>query len=193
MSLNPESMKPMAMVKVTTSLTIAPILQQVTCRFSPVCSKYTSLYARILFLTFVLENNHHIYVLENSVWDLNGRYNLAFEDNDDLKWVSVNGNNVTSMLVVGNINICFNTYKNFIILEFLWRQIRSSCITISSCRLPLWQCQQHFPDSYLAYVLRSPLPRHQPIYYPISVLCTVSFFGSLHLGDRECNLHAHNA
>lgn len=119
MSLNPESMKPMAMVKVTTSLTIAPILQQVTCRFSPVCSKYTSLYARILFLTFVLENNHHIYVLENSVWDLNGRYNLAFEDNDDLKWVSVNGNNVTSMLVVGNINICFNTYKNFIILEFL--------------------------------------------------------------------------
>ena len=80
---------------------------------------YTSLYARILFLTFVLENNHHIYILKNSVWDLNGRYNLAFEDNDDLKWVSVNGNNVTSMLVVGNINICFNTYKNFIILEFL--------------------------------------------------------------------------
>ena len=35
----------------------------------------------------------------------------------------------------------------------------------------MWQCQQHFPDSYLAYILKSPLPRHQPI---------LSYFHPLH-------------
>lgn len=40
-SLNPDLMNPMASVKVTTSQTIAPILQQVTRKFSPVCSKYS--------------------------------------------------------------------------------------------------------------------------------------------------------
>lgn len=40
-TLDPEQMKPMATVKVTTSQTITPMLQQVTRRFSPVRSKYS--------------------------------------------------------------------------------------------------------------------------------------------------------
>jgi hypothetical protein len=48
----------------------------------------------------VLENNRHIYVRENSIWDLKGRYAMAVEDDDDLDWVKVNGEDVTSMLVV---------------------------------------------------------------------------------------------
>ena len=43
-TLDPETMKPMASVKVTTTETLAPMLQQVTRRFSPVRSKYTLLY-----------------------------------------------------------------------------------------------------------------------------------------------------
>ena len=43
-ALSPEMMKPMATVKVITSETIAPMLQQVTHRFSPVRSKYSLLY-----------------------------------------------------------------------------------------------------------------------------------------------------
>ena len=42
--LDPKQMKPMATVKVTTSQTLAPMLQQVTRRFSPVRSKYTLKY-----------------------------------------------------------------------------------------------------------------------------------------------------
>lgn len=64
----------------------------------------------------VLENNRHIYVLENSAWDLKGRYNLAIEDNDDLDWVNVNGEDVTSVLVVMTIcvsNYLDDTYGNF--------------------------------------------------------------------------------
>ena len=52
-SLDPERMKPMATIKVTTSQTIALVLQQVSCCFSPVCSKYTTLYVEILFWVFV--------------------------------------------------------------------------------------------------------------------------------------------
>ena len=48
----------------------------------------------------VLENNRHIYVLENSVWDLKGRYNMAVEDDDEIDWVKVNGEDATSVLVV---------------------------------------------------------------------------------------------
>ena len=48
-SLDPERMKPMATVKVTTSQTIAPMLQQVSHRFSPVRSKYTTLYLENCF------------------------------------------------------------------------------------------------------------------------------------------------
>ena len=79
-TLDPEVMKPMATIKVVTSKTIVPMLQHVSRRFSPVRSKYTALYAKMLILVFVLENNHHIYILENSVWDLKGRFNMAVED-----------------------------------------------------------------------------------------------------------------
>lgn len=48
-TLVPEEMKPMATVKVVTSETIAPMLQQVSRRFSPVRSKYIMLYVEILF------------------------------------------------------------------------------------------------------------------------------------------------
>ena len=48
-TLEPAKMKPMATVKVTTSQTIAPMLLQVSRRFSPVRSKYVSLYIVILF------------------------------------------------------------------------------------------------------------------------------------------------
>jgi hypothetical protein len=50
----------------------------------------------------VLENNRHIYVLENSVWDLKGRYDMAVEDDDDLDWVNVNGEDVINVLMVSN-------------------------------------------------------------------------------------------
>jgi hypothetical protein len=39
------------------------------------------------YLAIVLENNHHIYVLENSIWDLKGWYNMAIEDDDNLDWL----------------------------------------------------------------------------------------------------------
>ena len=50
----------------------------------------------------MLENNHHIYVLENSVWDLKGWYDMAVEDDDDLDWVKVKDEDVTSVLVVSS-------------------------------------------------------------------------------------------
>jgi hypothetical protein len=51
-TLDHELMKPMATVKVLTSQTIAPMLQQVTRRFSPVRSKYTfTYYVEVLILS----------------------------------------------------------------------------------------------------------------------------------------------
>ena len=50
----------------------------------------------------MLENNRHIYVRENSVWDLKGRYDMAVEDDDELTWVKVDGEDVTNILVVSN-------------------------------------------------------------------------------------------
>jgi hypothetical protein len=70
----------------------------------------------------VLENNRHIYVLENSIWDLKGRYDMAVEDDDDLDWVKVDGEDVTRMLVVSNY-----LYSILIVIfffsEFLRRRI----------------------------------------------------------------------
>ena len=48
-TLDPEEMKPMTTVKVMTSQTIAPLLKQVTRRYSPIRSKYAPLYVEILF------------------------------------------------------------------------------------------------------------------------------------------------
>ena len=116
-TLDPEQMKPMATVKVTTSQSIAPMLQQVTHQFSPVRSKYTlNIMLKFFFLTFVLENNRHIYVLENSVWDLKGRYDMAVEEDDDLDWVKVNDENVVCMLVVCNY------FVSMLILTFFFSQ-----------------------------------------------------------------------
>ena len=50
----------------------------------------------------MLENNRHIYVLENSVWDLKGQYNMVVEDDDDLEWVEVKDENVMSVLMASN-------------------------------------------------------------------------------------------
>ena len=50
----------------------------------------------------MLENNRHIYVRENSVWDLKGRYDMVVEDDDELTWVKVDGEDVMNILVVSN-------------------------------------------------------------------------------------------
>jgi hypothetical protein len=44
--------------------------------------------------------NRHIFLHENSVWNIKGRYETAIEDDEDAVWTCHNGEDVLRILVV---------------------------------------------------------------------------------------------
>jgi hypothetical protein len=49
-------------------------------------------------LIFELENR--LYTFEEGLWSIRGRYEKAFEENDELLWSNVNGEYLTHILIV---------------------------------------------------------------------------------------------
>jgi hypothetical protein len=70
-------------------------------RYSPVRSirfSVSSLYSSD-FIIFV-DENHCVFLYENSVWNIKGWYETAMEDDDNMIWMHDNGQDVLCILVV---------------------------------------------------------------------------------------------
>jgi hypothetical protein len=52
------------------------------------------------FLSYYLDENRRIFLYENSVWNIKGRYETAMEDDDEAMWMEHDGDDVMRILVV---------------------------------------------------------------------------------------------
>ena len=53
-----------------------------------------------LWMSYTLDDNHRIFVHEDDMWTVKGRYNHALEDDDDVSWTYEKGNDVLRFLLV---------------------------------------------------------------------------------------------
>ena len=54
----------------------------------------------MLYFYIFLGENRHIFLHENSVWNIKGRYETAIEDDEDAMWTCNNGEDILRILVV---------------------------------------------------------------------------------------------
>lgn len=56
-----------------------------------------------LLLIVVLDNNQRVFVYEDDVWTVKGRYETALEDDDDAVWTYENGQDILRFFIVSNL------------------------------------------------------------------------------------------
>ena len=59
-------------------------------------------------LTDLLDFNRRVFVYEDDMWAIKGRYETALEDNESALWTYSNGQDVLQLLIVSKI--CFLFY-----------------------------------------------------------------------------------
>ena len=54
----------------------------------------------LIIILLLVDDNHRIFVHEDDMWTVKGRYEHALEDDDDVSWTFENGNDVLRFLLV---------------------------------------------------------------------------------------------
>jgi hypothetical protein len=96
-------MKPDMELKHEVTPRFTKVLQVLGHRYSPIFSMiFGSYFGYIQFLHFIFsDQNHCIFLYENSVWNIKGLYETAMEDDDDdVMWMHQNGEDILQILVV---------------------------------------------------------------------------------------------
>lgn len=79
---------------------LKPLLTSLARGYSPVRSEYYLLYSLFISIIIFLENNPRIFFYEKDAWVVKGRYNQAVEDNNEVVWDFVEGQDVLTVLIV---------------------------------------------------------------------------------------------
>ena len=58
----------------------------------------------------MLDLNKHVYVQEDGVWAIKGRYSVALDENEPIKWKKVNGELILPILMVCFLLGCLCLY-----------------------------------------------------------------------------------
>ena len=64
-------------------------------------------------------SNHHIFLHENSVWNIKGHYKTAVEDDEDAMWICHDGEDILQILVVSILLRTSNLFSNELILYYI--------------------------------------------------------------------------
>ncbi|KAF8804433.1 hypothetical protein BYT27DRAFT_7107409, partial [Phlegmacium glaucopus] len=80
-NLSLEDLKPTTFVKHNVTSSIRPVLAKVAEKYSPI-------------------QKNRIFTFEEGLWNVRGRYEKAFEEDEELFWLSNNGEYVTHILIV---------------------------------------------------------------------------------------------
>jgi len=59
----------------------------------------------ISLITFI-DDNHRVFVYEDEMWTIKGRYETALEDNGEATWTYENGQDIMRFLVVSVFMVC---------------------------------------------------------------------------------------
>lgn len=97
--VDPTLTKPNMVLKHKVTPKLKPILMTLGHQYSPVCSKLFIFLMDYLIMFFV-DDNQRVFVHEDDMWTVKGRYEHALEDDDDVSWTYENGNDVLRFLLV---------------------------------------------------------------------------------------------
>ena len=98
--VDPALVKPDMVLKHKVTPKLKPILKSLAQGYSPVRSKLYIISSILSYHLFV-DHNHRIFVYEDDMWTIKGRYNLALEnDDDDVSWTFEDGQDVLRFLLV---------------------------------------------------------------------------------------------
>ena len=99
---DPTLVKPDMELKHEVTPKLTKVLRVLSRKYSPVRSMVSSSYLDMLDfdMLFFLDENHRIFLHENSVWNIKGRYETAIEDDEDAVWTCHDGEDVLQILVV---------------------------------------------------------------------------------------------
>ena len=85
--------------KVTPKLT--EVLRVLSRKYSPIHSMVSCFISGyVVFLHIFLDENCHIFLHENSVWNIKGHYETAIEDDEDAMWTCDNGEDILGILII---------------------------------------------------------------------------------------------
>ena len=83
-----------------------PVLKSLARSYSPLRSMfYIELWCR--FLYDLLDFNRRVFIYEDDMWAIKGRFETALEDNESVLWTYDNGQDILRLLIVSMI--CFST------------------------------------------------------------------------------------
>ena len=98
--VDPTSAKPDMVLKHKVTPKLKPILKALARGYSPVRSKLFFIFCIILVSFFFVDDNHRVFVYEDDMWTIKGRYDHALENDDDVSWTYENGQDVLRFLLV---------------------------------------------------------------------------------------------
>ena len=99
--IDPMIVKPHMVLKHKVSSNLKPILKSLACGYSEFLSAVS--YFLVLWINlimFIIDDNHCVFVYEEEMWTIKGRYETALEDNREATWSYENGQDIMHFLVV---------------------------------------------------------------------------------------------
>jgi len=96
--VDPTVTKPDMVLKHKVTPKLKPILKALARGYSPVRSKLLIIFC--IIYQFFIDDNHRVFVYEDDMWTVKGRYEHALEDDDDVSWTYENGHDVLRFLLV---------------------------------------------------------------------------------------------
>jgi len=97
---NPNDTKPIMSLKHEVCATLRPVLAKLTHRYTQIDSKFSSFMPFKMLVNIILETNVCIWVYEDDMWDLKGKYESAMEEDEEVVWQLKNNTHVLMILVV---------------------------------------------------------------------------------------------
>ena len=98
--LDPTESKPKSAFKLRVTTSLGTVLTKLAEKDSPVSSELLNLLYPIHVLKIWLELNAWIFVYEDGLWNIKGRYSTAIDDEDPVEWSLINGDYVLPISIV---------------------------------------------------------------------------------------------
>ena len=101
--VDPTVTKPDMSLKHEVTPRLKPILKALARGYSPIRSTPFVNYLKTLLLIVVLDHNQRVFVYEDDVWTMKGRYETALEDDEDAVWTYESSQDILRLFIVSNL------------------------------------------------------------------------------------------
>jgi hypothetical protein len=106
-NLTIENMKPTTFIKHSVTSSIQPVLTKIADKYSPIRSKYYNLLILMVIKMVFSVLESRLFTYEDGLWNVRGRYEKAFEEDEELFWSKSGSEHLTYILMASIAYISF--------------------------------------------------------------------------------------